>query len=259
MELNGSVIVITGASSGIGETTARQCAARGAKLVLAARSADKLAALKQQIEQAGGQALAVPTDVADADQVQRLADTTLQQYGRVDVLVNNAGFGIFDPFLKAQFADFERMMQVNLYGTIRCTQAFLPHMINRQRGQIVNIASVAGIVATPNLAFYNTTKFAVVGFSRSLQQDLLGTGVACAVICPGPVRTNFFDLAEEQKMSRMSKLSPWLKAEDVAHAILRVIEQHKSGEIILPAMTRPLIILGRAFPGLVRLIARITG
>jgi len=259
MDLNESVVVITGASSGIGEAVALRCAAKGAQLVLAARSADKLAALEQRIAQAGGRVMAVTTDVTDTAQVQHLADTTLQQHGQVDVLINNAGFGIFDPFINAQFDDLERMMRVNFYGMVHCTRTFVPQMIEHRRGQVINVASIAGIIAMRNMAFYTATKFAVIGFSRSLQHELRSTGVNCAVISPGPVRTNFFEQAQVQKMARLSRLSPWLKAEDVTRAIIRAIEHNQSGEIILPAIMRPLVVMGRAFPGLVKLVARITG
>ncbi len=259
MELNERVVAITGASSGIGAAVALQCAAKGAKLVLAARSGDKLAALEQQIARAGGQVIAVTTDVTDITQVQHLADSTRQHYDQIDVLVNNAGFGVFDPFLNAQFNDLERMMQVNFYGMVHCTRAFVPQMIACGRGQIINVASIAGNIAMRNMAFYTATKFAVIGFSRSIQQELRSTGVHCAIISPGPVRTNFFEQAQIQKMPRLSRLSPWLTAEDVTRAIIRAIEHDQSGEIILPAIMRPLVGIGRAFPGLVKLVTRIIG
>lgn len=259
MELDQRVVVITGASSGIGAATALRCAALGAQLVLAARSTEQLEALAQQVIQAGGQALAVPTDVTDLTQVQRLAATAIQHYGHVDVLVNNAGIGLLDPFPQARIADLQQMMQVNLYGVVHCTQALLPHMYERRQGQIVNVASQAGLVATRNMAFYNATKFALIGMSRALQYDLRGTGVRCAVICPGVVRTPFFTADHQRKLARIARFAPWLNANDVASAIVHAIQRDRSGEIILPAWMWPLIVIGRAFPGLARLTAHLLG
>lgn len=259
MELQGRVVVITGASSGIGEVAAQQCAEKGARLVLAARSADALQSLAERITARGGQAIAVPTDVTTDASVQHLVARTLDHFGQVDVLVNNAGFGIFEHVTQAPFADLERMMQVNLYGMVRCTQALLPHMLERRHGQIVNLASLAGLIASPNLAFYNSTKFAVVGFSRALQMDLHGTGVACAVICPGMVHTPFFEQADRKKLGPSTTLIPWLHPQDVARAIVWAIEHNRTGEIILPKIVRPLITLGRAFPGLIRVLVSVRG
>ncbi len=259
MELDQRVVVITGASSGIGAATALRCAGLGARLVLAARSTEQLEALAQQVTQAGGQALAIPTDVADQAQVQRLAATASQHYGHVDVLVNNAGIGLLDPFPQAQIADLQQMIQVNLFGVVHCTQAVLPHMFERRQGQIVNVASLAGLVATRNMAFYSATKFALIGMSRALQYDLRGTGVRCAVICPGIVRTPFFTADHHRKLARMARFVPSLKADDVASAIVHAIQRDRSGEIMLPPYVRPLIVIGRAFPGLARLTAHLLG
>ncbi len=259
MELDQRVVMITGASSGIGAATTLRCAASGARLVLAARRTEQLEALAQQVIHAGGQALAVSTDVADQSQVQRLVATAWQQYGHVDILVNNAGIGMLDPFPQARIADLQQMVQVNLYGVVHCTQALLPHMFERRQGQIVNVASMAGLVATRNMAFYSATKFALIGMSRALQYDLRGTGVRCAVICPGVVRTPFFTADQQRKLARMARFAPWLNADDVASAIVHAIQHDRSGEIILPARMWPLIVIGRAFPGLAQLTARLLG
>ncbi|NJP07900.1 MAG: SDR family NAD(P)-dependent oxidoreductase [Chloroflexaceae bacterium] len=191
MNLNHRVVVITGASSGIGEATAHHAAAKGARLVLAARRADKLEALAQELGDGGTQALVVPTDVTDVGQVQALIDAAIEHYGQIDVLVNNAGFGIFESPLQGDATNLKAMMEVNLYGAVHAMQAVLPHMLERRQGQIVNVASVAGLVTVSNMASYNASKFALVGFSRSLQMSLDGSGVQCAIICPGPVRTPF--------------------------------------------------------------------
>lgn len=255
--LSNRVIVITGASSGIGEATARSCAAEGARVVLAARSADKLNALSCQIAAIGGNALPVPTDITSVAEIERLVTTTLDAYGHVDVLINNAGFGVFDAFPEARLADLQAMMQVNLYGVVACTQALLPHMLARRQGQIVNVASLAGLLATRNYAFYNATKFALVGMSRALRLDLDGTGVRCVTICPGVVRTPFLDLVDRRKFPRVVSLVPWLEANDVVRVILRAIKTNRTGEIVVPAYAAPLIRLANLLPGVAYALLRL--
>lgn len=259
MDLNSKVVLITGASSGIGTATALRCAARGARLVLAARRADALAAVEQQVTALGQSALAIPTDVTDVGQVQHLADTALHHYGQVDVLVNNAGFGIFDSFIDAQVADLARMVQVNLYGTVHCIKALLPQMLQRQQGHIINVASIVAFVTTHNLAFYSATKFAVLGMSRALALDLRGTGIRVATICPHVVRTEFFAHADKRKLARVAYLVPWLTADNVARAITRTVEHNRAGEVVLPRIAAPLVGIGRAFPGFARLVTRLLG
>lgn len=259
MDLNGKVVLITGASSGIGEAVARRCAARGARLVLAARSADRLTTLERQFMAAGGQARAVPTDVTQVDQVQHLAHTALQHYGQVDVLVNSAGLGVFDSFLDADIADLDRMIRVNLFGTVHCTKALLPQMLDRRQGYIVNVASIVSMAATHNLAFYAASKWAVLGMSRALELDLRGTGIRVFAVCPHVVHTDFFQHADKRKLARVAYLVPWLKADDVARAVVRAVERNRSGELVLPQVARPLIAVARAFPSLAKLVIRLLG
>jgi hypothetical protein len=254
MNLRERVVIVTGASSGIGEATALLCAAKGATVVLAARSAAPLEALAQRIGAGGGLAHPLPTDVADENQVQQLVATTLSRFGQVDALVNNAGFGVLGPLPQASLADLEAMMAVNLYGAVRCTQAVLPHMARQGRGQIVNVASLAGLLATHNFASYGATKFALVGLTRSLQLDLrrARSPVRCALVCPGVVKTPFLHKADERNYGRVTRLLPWLTAEDVARAIVRAIERNSHGEIVLPAIARPGLAFAAIFPGLAK-------
>lgn len=256
MKLRDSVVLITGASSGIGAATAVACSQRGARVVLAARSADKLAALADCICNDGGQALTVPTDVGNRSQVEQLVARAGEHFGRIDVLVNSAGFAVFDQFQQADPAHLDEMLQVNLRGNVYATQAVLPQMLARRHGQLVNIASLAGLVASRNFAFYNASKFALVGMSRALQIELAGSGVNCAVICPGPVRTPFFVRAELAKFGRMSGLMPWLDAADVARSIVQTIENDRTGEICIPPITQPFVTALGAFPALMRWASR---
>ena len=258
MELRDRVIVITGASSGFGEAIARHCAKAGAIVVLAARSAAKLEQLADELGAGAGRALAVPTDVSRAEDVARLAAVTLKRFGRADVLVNNAGFGVLDRFADARFADLREMIDVNLYGAVRCTQAFLPHMLRRRSGQIVIMASLAGLIASVNMSFYTASKFALVGLARTLMLELEGTGVRCALICPGVAATGFQNRADIRKYSRITRIVGVSTAQ-VARAAVRVIARNTYGEVILPWQARPLVAIGSAFPGLARMVLRIVG
>lgn len=257
MKLHNQVVVVTGASSGFGEAIARRCAAAGARVVLAARSAGRLKALASELGTA--RALPVACDVTSDDEVARLAEAALVRFGQVDVLVNNAGFGVFDRLADARLEDLQAMVDVNLYGAVRCTRAFLPGMLAARRGQIVIVASLAGLMATPNMGFYSTTKFALVGYGRTLLLELAGSGVRCALLCPGVALTGFQQNAPVEKYPRSSRLVPWITADEVAARAVRAIEQRTHGEIIFPWQARPLIAVGNLFPRLARLVLRVVG
>jgi uncharacterized protein len=263
VDLRDQVIVITGASSGFGEAIARRCAARGARVVLAARSAERIERLADELGAGQGRALAVPTDVASDDDSLRLAQAALEGFGRVDVLVNNAGFGILDRLTDARLTDFQEMIEVNLFGAVRCIQAFLPHMLagwqpngGSSSRQIVIMASLAGLIATRNMGFYNASKFALIGLGRTLMLELYGTGVRCALICPGPAPTGFQTRADSRKYARVLGLAR-CTSEQVAAATVRAIDRRTHGEVIVPRYATPLITIGAAFPRLARLFLRI--
>jgi short-subunit dehydrogenase len=256
MDLRDKVIVITGASSGFGEAIARGCADAGATVVLAARSAEKLDQLAGELGAATGRALAVPTDVSSTADVERLAALTLERFGRADVLINNAGFGVLDRFADAQIADLQEMIDVNLYGATRCTQAFLPDMLRRRSGQIVIMASLAGLMASLNMAFYAATKFALVGVAQTLMLELAGSGVKCALICPGVAMTGFQSRADVRKYSRITSIVRVSTAQ-VAQATVRAIARGTNGEVLIPWHVRPLLTFSSAFPSLARAVMRI--
>src|SRR5262245_15111836 len=148
------------------------------------------------------------------------------------------------------------MIDVNLYGTTRCTQAFLPHMLARRNGQIVIMASLAGLIATRNMGFYSASKFALIGLGRTLMLELYGTGVRCALICPGVAPTGFQTRADSRKYARVLGLVH-CTSDQVAHAAVRAIERRTHGEVLIPRRAIPLIAIGAAFPGLARLFLRI--
>lgn len=186
------VIVITGASSGIGAATARLFAAKGYAVVLAARRLEQLRALADEIESAGGQALPVVCDVTRPEDLQNLATLVQRQLGRVDVLLCNAGLGRMNWLeqLDAQ-RDIAAQVQTNLLGTIWSVQAFLPLLIHQRRGRIVLLGSLAGLVATPTYSVYAATKFGMRGFAEGLRREVAAWGISVSLICPGGVETEF--------------------------------------------------------------------
>jgi short-subunit dehydrogenase len=260
VNLRNRVIVITGASSGFGELTARLCAQAGARLVLVARSADKLEQLARSL---GGpdRVLVVPTDITDQEAVARMAAQVIQHYGRVDVLVNNAGYGFFEPVADLPLAAISGMLDVNVLGALRCTQAFLPQMRAQRSGQVVVVASIAGLLPFRNMGGYVASKFALVGLFQTLQLELAGSGVRCAIICPGPSETSFMQNpnAALDQFPRITRVLPWIKPEQVAAEIVRAITKRMNGQIIIPRLNTLLVLFGQLFPGLARLVMRLVG
>ena len=215
MEIKGATVVITGASSGIGRATALEFARRGANLVLAARRGDLLDEVAAQCRSLGVSATAVPTDVSKRAECAALIVTA----GRVDILVNNAGFGVFDTMETARPEDMEAMMATNYFGAVHCTKAVLPQMLERGRGSIVIVASIAGLMGYARMGAYCATKFALVGFGESLRDEVIGRGVQVALVCPGTTETEFFVTAERGKLPGASRLIPGIRPERVARAI----------------------------------------
>jgi len=258
LDLRDKVIVITGASSGFGEQIARRCAQAGARVVLVARSADRLARLAGELGAGSGRALAITADVTSDADVARLVAETRARCGRADVVVANAGFGVMDAIADARLADLQEMVEVNLYGTVRVVQAFLPDMLRRRSGQIVMMSSLAGLIATQRMGFYAATKHALVGIGRSLMLELYGTGVRCALICPGVANTGFQRRADEQKYARITR---WVSCDSaqVAAATVRAIQRRTHGEVLVPWHARALVILSSPIPFLTRLVIRALG
>ena len=189
----GMVGVVTGAASGLGRSLALQFAARGLAVVLADVEAAPLADAVAQVEAAGVQALGVPTDVRSGDQVAALAAVTLERFGRVDVVVNNAGVSTTPgPMWSGEVGDWEWVLSVNLWGVVHGVRAFVPHLVAQNSGHVVNTASMAGVSAGPFLGAYMTSKHAVVGLSEGLAADLAiaAPGVGVTVVCPGQMTTN---------------------------------------------------------------------
>lgn len=222
-DLAGSVVAITGASSGIGEATAVACARAGASVALAARRGDRIEALAQRIEDEGGRAIALPTDVADERQARAFVEHAYETLGRLDVLINNAGVMLLGPVAGADTDQWRRMIDVNLLGLLYCTHAALPVMGQQGSGHIVNVSSVAGRVAGAGSAVYNMTKWGVNGFSEALRQEALHAGVRVTIVEPGAVETELLghnsDVIQGLAAKRLEGVTS-LTADDIADAIL---------------------------------------
>jgi NADP-dependent 3-hydroxy acid dehydrogenase YdfG len=221
------VVVITGASSGIGEATALLLAERGAKLVLGARRADRLEALADRIAKAGGAAAYAPTNVKRRDDLSRLVKLACERYGKLDVLVNNAGIGPISPLDDLRVADWEEMIDINIKGVLYGIAAALPVFRHQGFGHFVNTASTAGIVIKPTMAVYAGTKFAVRAITEGLRQEA-GDKLRVTIISPGFVRTDFAESmtnpeVKAQILDTMGELA--IGPDAIARAIAFAIEQ----------------------------------
>ncbi len=203
--LDGAVAVVTGGGQGIGAAVAHALAAEGAAVVVAARHFDRIERVAIEIRGRGGRAWAVPCDVTDAASVADLAQTAIQQAGTVDILVNNAGVAHSAPLAKTSLDDWNRVLAVNATGTFLCTRAFLTFMLERKRGAIVNVASVAGLAGGRYIAAYAAAKHAVIGLTQSVAAEVEGTGVTCNAVCPGFVDTEMTQQSVERVVTKTGK------------------------------------------------------
>jgi short-subunit dehydrogenase len=227
MELRGAVVVVTGASSGLGEATAMRFARAGSRVVVAARRLERLEAVAGRIRANGGAALPIACDVTARDDVTGLAERTLEAFGRCDVVVNDAGIPGGGWFRELTVERIERVVRVNLVGTMLVTKAFLPTMLERRRGHVVNVASLAGRFASPGIAVYGATKHGVVAFSESLHYELRPFGILVTVVNPGFVSTEGFPQDDIPRPFLMS-------ADRVARTIEDVVRRGRSPEVSVP-------------------------
>src|SRR5438552_936432 len=223
-------VIVTGASSGIGRAAALEFARRGANLVIAARRAGPLEEVARECRALGVKCTPVAADVTKREDCQRI----IAAGGNVDVLVNNAGFAIFDAIENAKPDDLEAMMQTNYFGAVWCTQAVLPQMLARGDGTIVNVSSIAGIMGYARMGGYCATKFAMIGFSEALRDEVLGRGVRVALVCPGTTNTEFFVKAERGKMPGASRLILAVSPKRVARVIVRSAADGKYRRVLPP-------------------------
>jgi short-subunit dehydrogenase len=190
--LQGKVVLITGASSGFGEDAARLFAREGCRVVLAARRLERLQSIVAEIQAAGGEAVAIPVDVNEGAEINAMVQTVLDRYGRIDILFNNAGFGSLNWFenLKPE-RHIETLVRVNLTGTMLMTHAVLPGMLKRRKGHIINMSSVAGLIAAPLITTYAASKYGVRAFTDALRREVSPFGIKVSGIYPGPATTEF--------------------------------------------------------------------
>ncbi len=201
----GKVIVITGASSGMGEAAARHLAAKGARVVLGARRADRIEALAAEITTAGGQATAVATDVTKREDVQALVDTAVATYGRVDVLINNAGLMPLSSMDRLKVEEWDRMIDVNIKGVLYGIAAALPYMQGQRSGHVINLSSVAGHKIFGGSAVYSATKSAVRVISEGLRAEVASHNIRVTIISPGAVKTELLDHISEADVQKANQ------------------------------------------------------
>jgi short-subunit dehydrogenase len=233
--LLGEVAIVTGASSGIGAATARELGSRGAIVVLAARREEDLNAHAQAIRSAGGEALAIPTDMADALQVSALMERTMAAFGRVDVLVNNAGAGWLRPLADSAPDELTGLVAVNLLGAMLLTRAVLPGMLERRHGAIISVGSLSGRVAMEPV--YSATKYGLRGFSLALRRQLAGSGVSVSLVSPGNVNTAM----TRHVTARMPE--PDIVAKQIARLVT-----HPRREVVIPRKHYAIAWLEQALP-----------
>ena len=245
MNFKNKIVLITGASSGIGKQTALEFAKKGANLILVARRKDKLELVAKELEKFHTTILVCSCDVSNKDQVKEMSKIVLEKFDTVDILVNNAGFAIFGPVSDLSIDEIESQMETNYFGMIYCIKNFLPTMLNKKSGHIVNVASVAASFGLPGIASYCASKFAMLGFSEGLKHELKDTGIGITVVSPIMVRTNFFDHPSFEKMPKYSPTS--LSSKTVANAILKASNSPRL-EIIVPSVVRSAVWIKNTFP-----------
>ncbi len=246
----GKVAVVTGASSGMGRLLALRMAGEGARVAVVARREALLAGLADDIRRAGSEALVVPCDVAERAQVFAAAQRIRDRFGHVDVLVNNAGYGHHRRFVDWDLDDIERLLRVNFLGSVYWTKALLPQMIERHSGWIVFVASVAGKIGVPEESAYAASKFAMVGLAEALSIEVEDAGVHVLTVCPGTIRTDFFDAEALERMPPVSRRS-MIGPEPVIDAVMRALARG-AREITVPRAIAVGYIVRTLAPGFMR-------
>ncbi len=212
----GKVAIVTGAGKGIGKAIALSLAKEKMKVVLTARTASDLEKVADEVKQLGGEALAIPADISREEDVKKVVSKTIDSFGSIDVLINNAGIGVFAPVEELKIEDFDRMFAVNMRGVFLCTQAVLPYMKKQASGAIINISSLAGKNFFKGGSGYAATKWALNGFTKCLMLEAREYNIRVSVICPGSVATEFSPHSGKDE----TKI---LQSQDVADAVLTVL------------------------------------
>jgi short-subunit dehydrogenase len=248
MTIEGKVVLITGASQGIGAACAREFRSRGARLSITARSEDKLKAV------AGADAVVTAGDLTSAVVRSRVVERTIERFGAIDILINNAGAGLYAPAWKAPLEEAHAMFELNFFAPLAMIQLVAPYMRERKSGMIVNIGSIAGKVTLPWFTLYSATKYALGSLTEGLRMELAGDGIRTMVVCPGYVKTDFQSHAlvgrPPDNLWRVS-----ITSEECARAVARGVERD-ARTVVTPALGWAFIALQRLFPALVEMQLR---
>ena len=247
MRIQGSVVLITGASQGIGAACARVFGARGARLSLIARSAERLSLV------GGPNALRTPGDVTSDETRRNLVARTVEKFGDVDILINNAGMGLYSPAWNAPLDDVRRLIELNLFAPLALTQLVVPYMQERRRGLIVNISSIAGKVTLPWFTLYSVSKFALGSLTEGLRMELKHNGIHAMAVCPGYVSTDFQSHAlggrPPEQIAKGRKFA--ITADECAEVIADGVERN-ARTVLTPRIGWLFVALARLFPGTVQ-------
>ena len=250
--LNGRVVIITGASSGFGEHAARLFSREGCRVVLAARRMEKLESLASEIRAGGVDSFPLATDVSQHEQIQALVKTTIDQYGRIDILFNNAGFGRLD-WLETldPIQDIERQIAVDLLGVIWTARAVLPQMYQQRSGHIINMSSIAGWAAPPLYSIYSAAKFGIRGFTEALRREAAPMGINVSAIYPGSSPTEFQKYIGENKAKKRFSTPQWLRVtpEEVARGVVNLAKRPRRS-LFLPRIMGLSVFINSHFPGM---------
>ncbi len=259
VNLENKVVWITGASSGIGKELAKQCADLGARVVLSARRAEVLEAVRSELTGGKNKHWVVPLDLEDADKLMESATAALADIGSVDILVNNGGISQRGMFLETDFDVYKRLMNVNYLGTVALTKVILPSMVARRQGSVVSISSVAGKVGSKLRTGYSGSKFAVVGMMDCLRAEVSEYGIQCLTVCPGFIQTdiavNALSADGSANAVNESNIEQGLTAQECCQQILRAIEQNKDEVVIGKGLSGLAPTIKRFFPGLFNTLA----
>jgi short-subunit dehydrogenase len=243
------VVAITGASAGIGRATALRLAREGADLAICARRVDRLETVAAEIARLGGRALPVQADVTRDADMEALVNRTLDAFGRLDVMICNAGFGIYGGIERIATADMQRLMDVNYLGTYRAARAALPVFRRQQSGHLVIVSSIVGRRGVPFTGAYAATKFAQVGLAEALRAELEGTNLHVSIVCPVSTDTEFFAVATRESGFTADAQGPRQDASEVADAIARALARPVP-EVYPYPRARGLVLLNAIAPGL---------
>jgi len=249
-KLENKVVLITGASSGFGEDAALLFAREGCKVVLAARRIDRLQNLAAKIQEEGGEAIAIPVDIVDSVEVDNMVKTALDLYGHIDILFNNAGIGRTDWFENHSLErDINTLVQVNLIALMQVTRVVLPHMLERRQGHIINMVSVAGLIASPLITSYSASKHGARAFTDALRREVSPFGVKVSGIYPGPAATEFGQhVGKNEAYSAVRKnFNTRMSSEYVARRVLDVAKRPRRS-LIIPWWFRIIATFDMLFP-----------